>query len=283
MASFLELFAPQWSENQRLQARQRFQAGLQQPQMFRMDDMPIPITPQLRQDYEKGFGIPYPARQVQPPTAGMSGMTFDPNRQQEIQQPVNMEVEYIPPRTAQEMALRGADIQGQALGQKRTSEYDFYRDLGEDYFGDDDIDLPSTVGFQRYEPAPLGESEPQYGERVWDPKVGAYVQSAEGEPDKWSPKASAGEPGSGKDPQEQKFKENLDSYKAITGKVGRINPTLAMMMGQQGSRFFENPSNVQQLQGILTPLEQKIVQMNLQYLEGHFSTQSGGNDPMGIR
>ena len=164
-------------------------------------------------------------------------------------------------------------------GDQRGRLQGFFKDYDEDI---GDRDIPAALGqFQRYEPDAGGTS---YG----DPYKGLFgnywqrnLQTNQREPAYKQP--SDGGPGSGGDPAEKEFKQHLDSYKAITGKVGRMNPVLAMMMGQMGSQFFSDPSNVQQLQGILTPMEQQIVQMNLQYIEGHFRGQTGGNDPMGIR
>ncbi len=57
MANFLEMFAPQWMEKQRALARQKFQAGLQQPEMFQTGEMPIG---QMMGSYEKGYGTDWP-------------------------------------------------------------------------------------------------------------------------------------------------------------------------------------------------------------------------------
>jgi hypothetical protein len=243
MASFLDLFAPQWQEQQRQIQRDRFKSGLQQPELFNTENMPIP---QMVQAYEKGYGMPYPQQQAPSPTAAIEGMTTDPNRGTTIQPPENMPVEYVQPRSLEESSIRGSEIKGRSdmAGKFAGTQYGYERQSEmEGMFPDaaDDIgsmDIPATAGFKQYEPTEPGDS--------------------------------------GDDPKNVEFKQNLDSYTKITGKVGRINPALAMMMGQMGSAFFTDPSKVQQLQGILTPLEQKIVQMNLEYLEGHFRKQRGG-------
>lgn len=288
MASFLELFAPQWTEQQRARSRQQFLTGLQQPEVFQTGDYPIA---EMVKAYEHGYGMPYPTRQAPSPTAGMEGMTFSPERGQQVVQPINMPIEYIQPRTAMDAALRGAGIQGSTAGETKLSEmqhlYERMPDM-EGFLGDDagELDLPSTAGFERYPQAPMGAARKmpeQWGPISYDKYGHAYaINETTGEPKSLWGKPSEGGAG-GADAESEEFKRNLDSYKAITGKVGRIDPALAMLMGQMGSEFFANPDNIRRLQGILTPLEQKILQMNLVYLEKHFRGQQGTSDPMGIR
>jgi hypothetical protein len=283
---FLDYLIPQTMQHQRNLARDRFQTAVRQPEMFQMEN--APLTPQMRSDYQQGWNVPYPTQQMPSPTAPIEGMTTDPNRGTTIQPPENLPVEFVQPRSLEESTLRQSGIQGRAGAEKTLSGLEhygqgmprmegFFEDVGEDI---GDYDIPASVGqFQRNEPTEPGES---YSLPQWDEKSGQYryYEQTTGEP-RWGGKGF--DPSAGGDPEEKQLKEHMDSYKAITGKVGRIDPALAMLMGQMGSSFFGDPSNVQQLQGILTPMEQRIVQMNLQYMENHFRNQTGANDPMGIR
>jgi len=290
MPSFLDLFAPEWQEQQRQLARQRFQAGLQQPELFNTKDMPIP---QMAQDYEKGYGVPYPTQRMPSPTAAIEGMTTDPNRGTTIAPvpPENMPIEYVQPRSAQDMAMRGAGIQGQALGQKRTSELDFYRGLGEDYFGEEDIDLPSTAGFKRYEPTTPGESQPFFGERKWDPKVNAYVQSAPGQPDEWSPKATQDGGGTGEPEQQKEYefyaKIRSDAAKGIDTFITKVDPMALYIMKQMGITAENDPTVVSAIRGKLSSREQEEIRkmmMQITWANDKISKLTIGkqNDPAGI-
>jgi hypothetical protein len=278
MPSFLDLFAPQWQEKQRQIARQRFQAELQQPQMFNMEQSPIP-SETMRQSYEQGYGIPYPQQQAPSPTAAIEGMTTDPNRGTTIEPPENLPIEYVNPR-----------IEGMGVGAKRAGEVEHYQGLGSDFWDGTDpedsfipsnIDPYATAGFKRYDLPEPGESEPVYGERVWDPKVGAYVQSAEGQPDEWSPKPNVG-PGGGD--SADLYKQALDTIKALDKRLDPKDIAFLSIAAKMGRRLDTDQEVQQRIQGKLSPQELRIVQNALNYIEKQQQQNFGGmvSDPVGI-
>lgn len=289
MPSFFEMLTPRYHEEQRRLARNKFAAGIAQPEIFETENFPLA---ELAAAYEKGYGMPYPTRQ---PTAPMPVSPTAPEHTQNLA--TNMPIELVEPRSLEESTMRTAGMQGRAGAEKDISSLQhygqqmprlegFFEDVGEDV---GEYDIPRSLGqFQKYAPAEPGKS---YGDPYFDQRVGALLQkeTGSGEVSKiaGAPGAggSDGGSGGGDSQRDELFKQHLASYKAITGKVGRINPTIALMMGKMGSKFFESPSNVQQLQGILSPQEQQIIQKNLQYIEYHLTTQSQGTgveDPLNI-
>lgn len=231
--NILDLLIPQTMERQRARARQSFQAGLQQPQVFNTEEFPLEA---LQKNYEKGYGLPYPTRQAPSPTAPIEGMTTDPNRQTTVA-PANMPIELVAPRTLEQRSMRAAGIEGQSAAEKDLSALQYYgeqkprmegffEDVGEDI---GEYDIPASVGgFQRQPQAQTAEPGESYGNLVWDPKIGSYRQQelASG---KWGTVGKAPSPGSGQDPYDDIYQDALNTYKAIIAKA-KIDPAQAMLL-----------------------------------------------------
>ena len=266
----LDYLIPQTMEQQRTLARQRFGAGLAQPQMFDIEN--AQITPQMVQDYERGYGIPYPTRQMPSPTAGMTGMTFDPNRGAAIQQPQNLPIEYVPPRSAEDIALREAGIQGRAetektfsglqyAGEQRPRLEGFFQDYGEDI---EDYDIPGTLGqFQKPGPA---EPQKRWGPIQYDKYGHAYtVEETTQEPKSLWGAPSEGADG-GKTQEDRDFEQALAIVKEFNE---RMDPWVAQMIGLMGAKALNNPLVQEKIKGKLNPYEELQYQMALQFIDYH--------------
>jgi hypothetical protein len=164
-----------------------------------------------------------------------------------------------------------------------------FPDAGDDIEG---MDVPSTAGFQRYEPTKPGESQPVFGERQWDPKLNAYVQSAPGEPDEWSPKASpaggGGRGGADNQNLEQAFDVREKASRVIDRFVDRVDPQKLALMKMLGVDAMNDPEVASMVRGKLSPAEQaEIFQMMQQITWANQQinqlTMGDDKDPMGIR
>jgi hypothetical protein len=263
-----DLLIPKTMENQRGLARQRFQAGLTQPEMFQTENMPIP---QMVQNYEKGYGMPWPQQQAPSPTAPIEGMTTDPNRGTTIQGPENMPIEYIEPRSLEQSAMRQSGIKGRSgmeqtvsgleyAGQQMPRMEGFFEDAGEDI---GDYDIPASIGgFQRPQPTEPGKS---YGDPYFDPQTQSLLQeeAETGEVSKIAG-APAGGSGSGEDREADEYKRALDTYKALNE---RLDPFTALLIERLGVGALKDPGVQARIKGKLSPDEQRALEMSLQYME----------------
>lgn len=276
MPSFLELFAPQWTELQRARARQQFQAGLQQPEIFQTENYPLQ---QLAQSYEKGYGVPYPRQQMPSPTAAIEGMTTDPNRGTTIQPPANLPLELVKPRSLEESTLRQAGIQGRGGAEKDLSSLQYYgenmprlegffEDAGEDV---GEYDIPASVGgFQRNQPTEPGKS---YGDPYFDTRTQSLLQRETGSGEVSRIAGAPGEAGTGagKGPEEEEYKRALDTYKALNE---RLDPITAQLLQSLGGAALQNPDVQDRIKGKLTPMEQKQLEYALQYIDWYQKRRS---------
>jgi hypothetical protein len=268
--NILDLLIPQAMEGQRGRARQKFQAGLQQPEVFQTESMPIP---QMVGAYEKGYGMPYPTQPGQSPTAAIEGMTTDPNRQTTIQPPENLPIEYISPRSLEEGSMRSAGMQGRAGMEGKISglEYGggqmprlegFFEDAGEDI---EEYDIPASMGqFQRHEPTEPGKS---YADPYWDLKTQSLLQkeTETGEVSRVAgAPAAGGGGGAGDDPEADEYKRALDTYKALNQ---RLDPMTAMMIERMGSAALKDPNVQARIKGTLSEPEQRQHEYALGFME----------------
>jgi len=294
----LDLFFPNTMQEQRLAkiqemklAQMRADALRGMEGQFHVEGSQIPgWTERVARESASAGDIPLSMFQSRAPspTAAIEGMTTDPNRGTTIAPvpPENLPVEYIQPRSAQDMAMRGADIQGRALGQQRKSEFDFYRGLGENYFGEDDINLPETVGFKFNRPEQPGssydliETVDEFGKPVQQ-----YVQ--EGQEGQWpiyqDPAKTGSGTGSGKDPD--KYKRALDTIKALDKRLHPKDVALLTLAAKMGRRLDTDPEVQQRIAGKLSPQELRIVQNALNYIEKQQQQDFGAtiNDRDNIR
>lgn len=259
-------------EDRRRRAREAFQAGMMQPQIFQTQDFPIE---QMAPAYQKGYGMPYPTRQMPNPTAGMQGMTFDPNRGQQVVQPANLPIEYVQPRSAMEMATNQANIAGSGLAETKLSELEglgagagrirgYFDDLGAD---PDEYDIAGLGGFGRI---PQGEQDPgtSYTPPEWVPNIGAYRQyeQTEGQtgPGKaiYSPQQKK-EGGADDDPLVKEYERALNTYKAFNQ---RLDPMTQLLINQIGPAALKDPGVQDRIKGRLQPEEQKQLEFALQFI-----------------
>jgi len=281
-------------EDRRRRAREAFQAGMMQPQIFQTQDFPIE---QMAPAYQKGYGMPYPTRQMPNPTAGMQGMTFDPNRGQQVEQPANLPIEYVQPRSAMEMATNQANIAGSGLAETKLSELEglgggagrirgYFDDLGAD---PDEYDIAGLGGFGRI---PQGEQPEKWGPIQYDKYGQAYsIEETTGEP-----KSLWGAPTSGSGTGSENEKR-LETALTVRDKASitierfrdRVDPQKLAMMKLLGLDAMNDPDTAALVKGRLTPQEQYEIMRMMQQIswanqEIQGLTMGGQNaDPLGIR
>ena len=310
MPSFLDLFAPQWQEKQRQIARQRFQAELQQPQMFNMEQSPIP-SETMRQSYEQGYGIPYPQQQAPSPTAAIEGMTTDPNRGTTIEPPENLPIEYVNPRSLEERTQQAGRIEGMGVGAKRAGEVEHYQGLGSDFWDGTDtedsfipsnIDPYTTAGFKR--PGATDNdpmvSIPGYGQMP--ASIGYHYLQDQGkpgqddimvDPDQEGPLPSMPsqhayhymQQQTGGEERDRKYKQALDTIKALDKRLDPKDIAFLSIAAKMGRRLDTDQEVQQRIQGKLSPQELRIINNALNYIEQEQQRSFGGkaNDPDEIR
>jgi hypothetical protein len=283
----------QREEDERKLAAQQFNTLKAIPENFQTEQMPIP---QMMPLWERATGQQWPTQPAERPVPGSTppGTSGDM-----IQGPENLPIEYISPRSLEESSTRQTEITGRSdmagkfagakYGLERKEEMrGMFPDAGDDIEG---MDIPSTAGFQRYEPTKPGESQPpMFGEREWDAKLNAYVQSAPGEPDEWSPKASAGGGQGGANDQklERAFAVRESASRIIDRFVDRVDPQKLALMKMLGVEAMDDPDVASMVRGKLSPAEQREIFKMMQQItwanqQINQLTVGDNKDPMGIR